>query len=186
MNDRNRRARRETSTAKLPVIDTLLQSATVSVFHAWGVATAPLPPGELSAEALHLEFPVGAVTFRAPGIHAALLLSMPGALSRRLAARQGDRADARDLLRELSNLVMGRLKNRLLLYQVALTNSLPVCRERWGELEGLLPKTGPFTAYRFRTLDGEILLALKGSIDESRFSYSSTIKINAEGDIIIF
>ncbi|HEX6765230.1 MAG TPA: hypothetical protein VF103_07120 [Polyangiaceae bacterium] len=184
MNERT--PRRETSTAKLPVIDTLLQSATVGVFHAFGIATAPLPPAELPSDALYLEFPVGIITFKAPGIHAALLLSLPRALSARLVARQGTRADSRDLLRELTNLIMGRLKNRLTLYQVTLASSLPVCRERSNELEGLLPKVGPFTAYRFRTLDGEILLALKGSIDESRLTYSSTIQINAEGDIIVF
>jgi hypothetical protein len=133
-----------------------------------------------------LDFPVGVITFKSPGINAALLVSLPPALSSRLAARQGGRADGRDLLRELTNLIMGRLKNRLTLYQVAVTNSLPACRERWRELAALLPKIGPFTGYRFRTLDGEILVALKGSIDESRLCYSSTIKINSEGDIIIF
>jgi len=186
MIERDRRHGRETSTSKLPVIDTLVQSATVAVFHSFGVATAPLSPGELSADSLHLEFPVGVITFKAPGINAALLLSLPPALLRRLEARQGERADGRDLLRELTNLVMGRLKNRLTLYQVTVANGLPLCRERMSELKGLLPKVGPCTAYRFRTLDGEVLLALKGSIDESRLSYSSTIKINSEGDIIIF
>jgi len=186
VNDRSRRFRREAGAAKLPVVDTLLQSATVAVFHACGVATAPLPPGELSPEALAWDFPVGVIAFRGPGIHAALVLSLPQALSSRLQAQQGARVDGRDLLRELTNLIMGRLKNRLTAYQVTLTNSLPVCRDRLSELERLLPKAGPFTAYRFRTLDGEILLALKGSIDESSFCYSSTIKINTEGDIIIF
>jgi hypothetical protein len=186
MNESTRRFRRETGAAKLPVIDTLLQSATVAVFHACGVATAPLPPGELSPEALAWDFPVGVIAFRGPGIHAALVLSLPRALSNRLEAQHGAQVDGRDVLRELTNLIMGRLKNRLLAYQVTLTNSLPVCRDRQSELERLLPKVGPCTAYRFRTLDGEILLALKGSIDESSFCYSSTIKINAEGDIIIF
>jgi hypothetical protein len=181
-----RRGKRESSTAKLPVIDTLLQSATVAVFHGCGVATAPLAPIELSASALRCDFPVGIITFKAPGIQAALLLSLPRALSARLETTQKSRIDARDLLRELTNLIMGRLKNRLTLYQVTLANSLPVCRDRMTELEGLLPRVGPFTVYRFRTLDGEILLALKGSIDESCLRYSSTIRINTEGDIIIF
>jgi hypothetical protein len=135
MTEREHRIKRETSTAKLPVVDTLIQSATVAVFHAWGVATAPLSPGELSPDSVHLDFPVGIVTFKAPGINAALMLSLPPALSDRLVARQGGRADGRDLLRELTNLVMGRLKNRLTLYQVAVTNNLPACRERMSEIQ---------------------------------------------------
>jgi hypothetical protein len=81
---------------------------------------------------------------------------------------------------------MGRLKNRLTLYQVTLQTSLPMCRDRKAELDSVFPKSGTVRVFRFRTLEGVVTLAVRGSIDESRLVYSSTIRINAEGDIILF
>ena len=174
------------SAGKPRVIDTLLQSATVAVFHACGVAAAPLAPVEVAAGELELEFPVATMTFRAPGIDAALIVSVPKAVCARLDLGARLQADSRDILRELTNLVMGRLKNRLTLYQVAIQNSLPICRDRRAELDSVFPKMGTVRVFRFRTLDGVVTLALRGTIDESRLVYSSTIQINAEGDIILF
>jgi hypothetical protein len=168
------------------IIDTLLQSATVGVFHACGVAAAPLEPLEIDATALELDYPVGVITFRSPGINASLVLSLPSAVCARLDIAQRPRADLRDILCELTNQVMGRLKNRLALYQVTVSSGLPVCRDRRAELDSVIPKSGTLTLYRFRTLDGSVVLALKGDVDESRLVYSSTVQVNTEGDIILF
>jgi hypothetical protein len=183
---RPKAARGTTAAGKPPVIDMLLQSATVAVFHACGVASAPLAPLELAADELELEFPVVTMAFRAPGIDAALVTSLPKSVCARLDIGRRSQADTRDILREFTNLVMGRLKNRLTLYQVTLKSSLPICRDRQAELDSVFPKSGTVRAFRFRTLDGVATLALKGTIDESRLVYSSTIQINAEGDIILF
>ncbi len=172
--------------SKPPVIDTLLQSSTVAVFHSCGVAAAPLASAEIPADELALEFPVVTMSFRAPGIDAALIASLPKAVCARLDIGRRPQSDARDILREFTNLVMGRLKNRLTLYQVTLQSSLPICRDRKTDLDSVFPKSGSVRAFRFRTLDGVATLALKGSIDESRLVYSSTIQINVEGDIILF
>lgn len=181
------RSKRPTATkAKLALMDTLVQSSTVAVFHACGVAVAPLEPVHIEYDDIALEFPVGAMAFRAPGIDAALILSLPKAVNARLEIWRRSDQDPRDVLRELTNLIMGRLKNRLTLYQVAVTSSLPVCRDRRSELDGVLPKGGTCRAYRFRTLEGNVIVSLKGVVDETRLVYSSTIKINAEGDIIVF
>jgi hypothetical protein len=174
------------SAGKSRTIDTLLQSATVAVFHACGVAVAPLAPVEVTADDLELDFPVSTMAFRAPGIDAVLIVSLPKAVSARLDVGRGTQADSRDVLRELTNLVMGRLKNRLTLYQVTLQTSLPMCRDRKAELDSVFPKSGTVRVFRFRTLEGVVTLAVRGSIDESRLVYSSTIQINAEGDIILF
>lgn len=175
-----------TTSAKPPVIDMLLQSATVAVFHACGVAAAPLAPVDVTADELELEFPVGTMAFRAPGIDAVLIVSLPKAVCARLDIGRRPQADSRDILRELTNLMMGRLKNRLTLYQVTIQSSLPVCRDRRAELDSVFPKSGTVRAFRFRTLEGVVTIILRGTFDESRLVYSSTIQINAEGDIILF
>jgi hypothetical protein len=172
--------------AKVAVMDTLVQSSTVAVFHACGVAVAPLEPVHLEYDEIALEFPVGAMAFKGPGIDAALILSLPKAVNARLDIWRRAQQDVHDALRELTNLVMGRLKNRLTLYQVDVTSSLPMCRGRRSELDSILPKGGICRAYRFRTLEGNVIVGLKGTVDESRLVYSSTIKINTEGDIIVF
>jgi hypothetical protein len=186
MTPRRKSERSPATKGKAPVIDTLVQSATVAVFHACGVAAAPLSAVRISTNELELEFPVAVMTFRGPGVDGALLLSLPKKVCERIEAGRKTRPDTKDLLREVVNLIMGRTKNRLTLYQVAITSGLPMCRDRIGELDSVLNKPGALTAYRFRTLDGNVLVALKGTIDESRLVYSSEIFINTEGDIILF
>ena len=113
-------------------------------------------------------------------------MSLPKAVCARLDIGRRPQSDSRDILRELTNLVMGRLKNRLTLYQVVIHSSLPLCRDRRAELDSVFPKSGTVRAFRFRTLEGVVTIALKGTFDESRLVYSSTIQINSEGDIILF
>jgi hypothetical protein len=184
--DTRRKSERSPAKGKTPVIDTLVQSATVAVFHACGVAAAPLSSVRISTSELELEFPVGVMTFKGPGVDGAMILSLPKKVCERIEAGRKSHPDTKDLLRELVNLIMGRIKNRLTLYQVTITSGLPISRDRIGELDSVLNKPGALTVYRFRTLDGNVLVALKGTIDESRLVYSSEIFINTEGDIILF
>jgi hypothetical protein len=171
---------------KPSVMDTLVQSATVAVFHDCGVAVAPLAPMRISKSELSLEFPVGVMTFKGRGIDGAVMLSLPSKVCERVDMGRKPRPDSRDLMRELVNLVMGRAKNRLTLYRVTVTTGLPICRDRIGDLDVALNKPGALTVYPFRTLHGNVLVALKGNIDESGLVYSTDIAINIEGDIILF
>ena len=174
------------STRRVDMFDTLLQSSTVALFHAYGVAAAPLTPTVESPAAFVPDFPLGAINFRGLGMEATLILSMPQAVRRQVRLGQPRHLDERDLAKELANQAMGRLKNRLSQYQVALTCNLPICSDRSSELERALRLPGPLTVYRFRTIHGHIMVSLKGAIDADSLVYSGTIKINDEGDIIIF
>ena len=92
------RSKRPTATKpKLAVMDTLVQSSTVAVFHACGVAVAPLEPVHLEYDDIALEFPVGAMAFRAPGLDAALVLSLPKAVNARLEIWRRSDQDPRDV-----------------------------------------------------------------------------------------
>jgi len=168
------------------MFDTLLQSSTVKLFHAYGVAAAPLTPTVESPSTFAPDFPLGAISFRGPGMEATLILSTPKAVRGQMRLGQHRHLDERDLARELANQAMGRLKNRLSQYQVSLTCGLPLCADRGSELDRAMRLAGPLIIYRFRTIHGHILVSLKGTIDAGCLVYSGTIKLHDEGDIIIF
>ena len=174
------------SAPRIDMFDTLIQSSTVALFHAYGVAAAPLTSSVESPAAFAPDFPLGAISFRGPGMEAILILSTPRAVRLQMRLGQHRHLDERDLARELANQAMGRLKNRLSQYQISLTCGLPICADRSSELERAMRTAGPLTIYRFRTIHGHIMVSLKGTIDTSSLVYSGTIKLNDEGDIIVF
>lgn len=174
------------SVPRVDMFDTLIQSSTVALFHAYGVAAAPLTSSVESPAAFTPDFPLGAISFRGPGIEAILILSTPKAVRLQMRLGQHRHLDERDLARELANQAMGRLKNRLSQYQISLTCGLPICADRSSELERAMRTAGPLTIYRFRTIHGHIMVSLKGTIDTGSLVYSGTIKLNDEGDIIVF
>jgi hypothetical protein len=88
------------------------------------------------------------------------------------------------LLRELTNQLLGRIKNRLLQFQVTLRTSLPsVVRKRTLDRQFA---SSPFAAYVFRTLRGEIVMTVHGMIDEAALNYATRVPIAKEGDFIEF
>ncbi len=169
----------------LVVLHTLIQSAGVALFHSYGVATAPLEPVPVELDAFRPHYPLAVIGFKAPGIDATLILSIPREVSSRVELDPGDH-DERALVRELVNQAMGRIKNRLTQYQVTLTSGLPSCADRSADLARLAPQPGALTVYRLRTIHGYIMLATRGVIDTSRLVFAGVISLNSEGDIIVF
>jgi hypothetical protein len=168
------------------VFDTIVQSSVVGLFHAYGVAAAPLTPVTIAPAEFRPHFPLASIGFTARRMDAALVLSLPPEVAREVQLGQPRRLDPRDLVRELVNQAMGRIKNRLCQYQVTLKCSLPVTAGREIGLERLAPNPGPLRVYQLRSIHGHILIALKGMIEPASLSYSATTKLNDEGDIILF
>ena len=82
------------------------------------------------------------------------------------------------------NQLLGRLKSRLLPFQVTLQIGLPQLMKEQA-LQALLVK-GLLAAYRFRTLRGEVSVTLSGAIDYARVNYSGRPAHLTEGDVIVF
>ena len=90
-----------------------------------------------------------------------------------------------DFLRELVNQLLGRLKNRLLTYQINLKVGLPRITA---------PNANDFRRdnkqecleFTFRSLRGEVLVTLLGAINYSAIVYSGSHVAGEEGDIILF
>ncbi len=169
------------------MIEVIVQSSTVGLFHSLGVAVAPMPRCVSNASAAPITDHSGHADFDGPGMRGTLVLSIPAGLYPILGLGPDfeRRLDNIDLLRELTNQLIGRIKNRLVQFQVALRTSLPQIADR-ATLERRRARTGTLTFYPFRTIRGEIVVTVEGSIHESALVYSGNITVPNEGDIILF
>ena len=92
---------------------------------------------------------------------------------------------ARDLLRELTNQLSGRIKNRLLNFALMLTIGVPSVLSGQA-LERQRPRRDTEVVYLFRTLRGEIVVTLDLIIDPDALNYSGTSRVAKEGEFIPF
>jgi len=168
------------------MFDTLIQSSAVGLFHAYGMAAAPLTPVEVPFAEFRPHYPLAVIGFRTRGMDAALIISIPPEVCAELRLGDARQHNVREVARELANQTMGRIKNRLSQYQVTLTCGLPVCVDRERDLELIAPQRGPLLVYGLRTVHQHIVIAIKGHVDPSVLVYSSTTRINREGAILVF
>ena len=90
-----------------------------------------------------------------------------------------------DWVRELANQLIGRIKNRLLHFNVRLQVGVSMhvdSQKRMRELES----SGPVRIYAARTLYGEIMLTLEGMPEESQLVYVGQPNARTEGETILF
>ena len=171
---------------QLGTFETLIQSSAVGLFHAYGAPPPPLTPRTTRFEDFRPHYPVAVLSFRGPGMDAALILSIPQGVCAELKLDGVRPHTHRDVVRELANQAMGRIKNRLTQYQVTLQCGLPTSVDRARDLELLAPQRGPLTSFGFRTVHQTILLAIKGTVDTSSLVYASATRLNGEGAILVF
>lgn len=156
----------------------------MELFHAIGVALAPLArSGGPVATCEHFEI-VGIVPFSAPKSNGTLMLSLHDAVFGLFAPPVAGDARKSDVLRELTNQLVGRIKNRLMQFQVTLRVGLPSVMRK--QLLSQRSSTAPNVCYRFRTLRGEIMVTLEGTIHNEPLNYSSRVRVAKEGDFIVF
>jgi hypothetical protein len=168
------------------VVDSIIHSSVVELFHSMAVAVAPvartLLGSQLRPKASDL---MGVIRFNGKGFAGQLMLVIPVEVIALIRVEPDLPAKQRDWTRELTNQLMGRVKNRLMHFQIQPQIGLPTVWEREG-----LQRHGRFNdsaiGYLFRTLRGELLVILDATIDESVFVYSGTEKIGSEGDVILF
>lgn len=92
---------------------------------------------------------------------------------------------ARDLMRELTNQLAGRVKNRLLNFALMLTIGVPTVLSGQA-LERQRPRRDTEIVYLFRTLRGEIVVTLDLSVDPTALDYSGQNRVAKEGEFIAF
>jgi hypothetical protein len=179
------KAERHAGSAPRQILDVILQSCTVELFHALGVAVAPVARSWTAAAPREHFNSVGTTTFSDPKASGTLLLSVDEGVYALFTPPAVTGAARDDLLRELTNQLIGRIKNRLLQFQLALKTGIPhVLRKQ--TLERQFAASTPFAAYVFRTLRGEIVMTMDGAVDPAALNYGSRVDVAKEGDFIEF
>jgi hypothetical protein len=172
------------------IIDALLQGSLVDLFQAYGVAIAPLPR-DVRAESERYPELSAVIGFNAArdgkcaSASGRLSLSMPPEVMDAMQASRALQGRHADWSRELVNQLMGRFKNRLLPYGAKLQAGLPSSIGR-DALEAQLARAASRRIYRARTLRGEIVATLDGSLNEAELSYTGPTTAPVEGEMILF
>jgi CheY-specific phosphatase CheX len=166
-------------------LNTIVQGSTVELFHACGIAVAPLPAGQLASGHGARFGLTGMVTFNAPKLSGSLALSLADEIYGLLTPPASGAAAISDALRELTNQLAGRVKNRLLQFQVVLSVGIPTTVNGPLFARGSV-KNETITLCPFRTLRGEVRVVLTAAVEEGALSYSNAVKVAKEGDFIPF
>jgi len=179
------------STVQRGLMDTIVQGALVELFQSCSVAVAPQPRGRLDVSQLKIPEVSAAISFtlaqsvKATPCAGRITLSLPEALFGIMKAESMRRPQQLDWVRELTNQLAARIKHRLLPFGAALQPLLPSLITR-DTLEGQRHRFPAMRIYLGRTLRGDVLVTLDGTIDESRLVYSGPADIGNAGDVIIF
>jgi hypothetical protein len=161
-------------------LDVLVQAATVDLFRSCDLAIAPMPKRRANASHGRPGDIVASIRFSGATASGTLWLVASPEIVQQTRVSSMPVFQAVDWTRELINQLMGRLKNRLLRYQVLVHAELATASLRSGRVvfdQGDL--------YPFRTLRGEISVILASSLDSARFVYAMT-EIGSEGDVMLF
>ena len=166
-------------------IDSLVQGSLVELFAAHQVAVAPLPRSSASRVPNLPDVSVAvAFSYAAGGEHAGrLTLSLPSAVLDQTRGPDGAAIKV-DWARELANQLMGRVKNRLLPFDLRLTIGAQTVVDSTA-LERQLQSGGSARIYTSRTLRGTIVVTLQGLPEEYKLVYVGAPP-PAEGSVIWF
>ncbi len=168
-------------------IDTILHSSVVELFQAHGFSVAPLGASPLGAQQRYHET-VGLIGFDATSFTGTLTISIPDAVFEAQAEarrRASDLCTLTDWTQELVNQLLGRVKNRLTMFQIALKPRLPSTMSGIS-LERVRKRSPSEILYRFRALRGEVLVTLDAPLEKAMLAYSGATQVAKEGDVILF
>jgi len=166
------------------VLDVIVRSATVGLFHSYGVAAGPQLTARLATA--HESSLCGTIRFNGTGFEGTLELVVPDPVLARVRNQPLTAHTSRDVIRELTNQLMGRIKNKLLNFQVSLTLSLPSITRHVPD-RGVPTAGSPISvlSYEFRTLEGPVFVVLRGKFGEETLVFTSS-GVGNEGDVILF
>ncbi len=166
------------------MLETMIQSSTVDLFHAAGIALAPLAANRSDRDNISSRNLMAMIPFEGNGASGTLALLVPMAVFDLVKQDSARPFTGAAWVQDSVNQLLGRLKTRLLQYQVLLQMGLPAAMDEAGLKQ--VVSQGILVALRFRTLRGEVNVSLSGRIDYSKLNYTSQITHASEGDVLIF
>jgi hypothetical protein len=166
------------------VIDLIVQTSGVELFQAYGISAAPMSPVAVSSCELPDDTLGGVVSYSGAEVRGTLVLCVPRKTLQKSIDGSAMSHNERDWVRELANQLMGRIKNRLVRYQILLRPGTPAALEAEGIRR--MARTSTDLAYLFRTLTGQVVVWISGDFDRANLVFSSSIDVVNEGDMVLF
>jgi hypothetical protein len=170
------------------VLDTLMHACGVDLFHSFDLVVAPLRllgPERMRLGKLEGNELLGSIGFVGRGFSGTLMMAVPAPVFGLLKQDRERPFEARDWIREATNQMLGRIKARISQFQIDIGCGLPSTPGRDG-IARLESRSATLLVYAFRTLRGQVWVALGGDLDLSLFVYSGSLAPHSEGDIILF
>jgi len=167
-------------------LDSLVQGSLVDLFAAYSVAVAPLPRQlRMVATTLpDISAAMGFTVLGTTGRKGRITLSVPTSVLDRMPLSAGGALKA-DWTRELTNQLMGRIKNRLLQFNVRLQVGVSTLIDS-KNLAHQLATALDTRVYAARTLRGEAVVTIDGLPEDSELVYVGNNNQASEGDTILF
>jgi hypothetical protein len=125
------------------------------------------------------------IGFEAPGFSGRLFIHAGDAVLAKMCGERAAAHSARDWCRELANQLLGRIKSRLVRFQVALRIGIPSS----ASAEVIERYRAPGTQildYFFHAVRGEVFVSLIGTFDGNALVFNSVDPKIVEGDVMLF
>jgi hypothetical protein len=171
-----------TSTHSRAFMDLIIQRSTIELFDSYGVAVAPAQSSEIPPNQADL---VGSVQLSGAAIRGVLTLAASSATLARTLPQTSQPLALQDWVRELTNQLAGRVRNRFARYQLSIQVSLPTSKDPKSQAPPAGAKRTELV-YVFRTLKDDVIVKLSGDFDEGSLVFSSSPAVAEEGEVILF
>jgi hypothetical protein len=170
---------------KPTAIDTIIQSSTVELLHSHEVSVAPRGRWETDRYSVSQDL-VGIVAFDAADLAGRLTLAIPASVFQSTRQGRTQSTTLADWTREATNQLIGRIKNRLLQFQVKLRTQIPTVLSGAAlERQDSLRRT-PRIVYEFQALRGDVVVTVDRCLATALLEYSNASVVVPEGELILF
>jgi hypothetical protein len=166
------------------ILETMVQSSTVDLFHSVGIAVAPIAASPRDHNDVASHALMSMIQFSSPGMTGTLGLLIPQQVFALVKQDSKRPFTGGAWVQESVNQLLGRMKSRLMQFRITLQMGLPMAMNE-KTLKQIMSQ-GVFAAYHFRTLRGQVTVTLSGRIDFSQLDYAAQPIYASEGDIVIF
>lgn len=169
---------------KPTALDTIIQSSIVEILRSYDISVAPRARAEVVGHVPDSDV-VGIIAFEGSNIMGNLTLSVPSTVWGPAMPRRARDTTHAEWTYELTNQVMGVIKNRLLQFQVKLRTHLPAVLSGVA-LEWLKRRTVVEVLYCFAALRGEVSVMVDASLARASLEYSNASVLVTPNDPLLF
>jgi hypothetical protein len=164
-------------------VDTIIQSSIVEIMRTYDISVAPRSRSEVIGHVPESDV-VGIISFEGSNIGGNLTLAVPSTVCDLPMPRRPSNTTHAEWTYELTNQVMGRIKNRLIQFQVRLRTYVPTV------LSGVAVqrhkrRTASEVLYQFVALRGDISVTVDASLARAVLEYSNAPLVVSDSEPLL-